>query len=46
MLLRHICRPAAAERLEKALEQNALPITGDKSGVTCKAYTDRLLELL
>ena len=46
MLLRHICRPTAAARLEAALESNPLPITGDKQGVTCKAYTDKLLELL
>ena len=45
MLLRHICRPAAA-RLEAALQSNPLPITGDKQGVTCKEYTDKLLELL
>ena len=46
MLLRHICRPAAAARLEAALRSNPLPITGDKQGVTCKEYTDKLLELL
>ena len=45
MLLRHICRPAAAARLEAALQSNPLPITGDKQGVTCKEYTDKLLEL-
>ena len=45
MLLRHICRPAAA-RLEAALQSNPLPITGDKQGVTCQEYTDKLLELL
>ena len=46
MLLRHICRPAAAARLEAALRSNPLPITGDKQGVTCQEYTDKLLELL
>ena len=46
MLLRHICRPAAAVRLEAALQSNPLPVTGDKQGVTCKEYTDKLLELL
>lgn len=46
MLLRHICRPTAAARLEAALESNPFPITGDKQGVTCQAYTDKLLELL
>ena len=46
MLLRHICRPYAAERLERALNDNPLLITGDKTGVTCKEYVDELLELL
>ena len=46
MLLRHICRPTAAARLEAALQSNPLPITGDKQGVTCQEYTDKLLELL
>ncbi len=46
MLLRHICRPEAAEKLEKAMQNNPLPITGDKSGVTCREYTDRLMELI
>ena len=46
MLLRHICLPTAAARLESALQSNPLPITGDKQGVTCKEYTDKLLELL
>ena len=46
MLLRHICRPQAAERLEKALAANPLPITGDKSGATCQEYTTTLLTLL
>ena len=46
MLLRHICRTAAAERLEKALDANPLSITGGQDGVTCKAYTDKLIELL
>lgn len=46
MLLRHICRPTAAARLEAALQSNPLPITGDKQGVTCEEYTDKLLELL
>ena len=46
MLLRHICRTAAAERLEKALDANPLSITGGQDGVTCKAYADKLIELL
>ncbi len=46
MMLRHICRPKAAERLERALELNPAAITGDQSGATCATYTDALLELL
>ncbi len=46
MLLRHICRPEAAQRLEKALEENPVKITGDKNGATCREYTEKLLELL
>ncbi len=46
LMLRHICRPAAAERLEKALNACPILVTGDKSGETCKAYTAALLELL
>lgn len=46
MLLRHICRPQAAARLENALQTNPLPITGDTAGVTAEEYTGKLLELL
>ena len=46
MLLRHICRPYAAERLERALEDNPLKVTGDRDGATCREYTDMLLEML
>lgn len=46
MLLRHICRGAAAERLEKALEANPVVVTGDRDGATAQAYTDQLMELL
>ena len=46
MLLRHICRSAAAERLEKALEANPVVVTGDRDGATAQAYTDQLMELL
>ncbi len=41
MLLRHIGRNAAAQRLEQAMEQSRL-IAGDNA-VTCQAYTDDLL---
>ncbi|HIT33647.1 MAG TPA: isocitrate/isopropylmalate dehydrogenase family protein [Candidatus Faecousia intestinigallinarum] len=46
MLLRHICRTAAAEKLEGALAACTVPVTGDTSGVTCREYTDALLTLL
>ena len=46
MLLRHICRPEAAARLEKALESCETSVTGDRTGATCAAYADALLQLL
>ena len=46
MLLRHICRSQAAERLEKALEANPVIVTGDQNGATCKEYTEALMKLL
>ncbi|MBE7001902.1 MAG: isocitrate/isopropylmalate dehydrogenase family protein [Ruminococcaceae bacterium] len=46
MLLRHICMFDAAQRLETALEDCAVVVTGDKNGATAAQYTDALLELL
>lgn len=46
MLLRHICRTEAAQRLENALNDCSTVVTGDKSGATCCAYADELLTLL
>lgn len=46
MLLRHICRMDAAEKLEKALDNCKVKVTGYKDGATCAAFTDSLLELL
>ena len=46
MLLRHICRPAAAERLEKALEGCSVVVTGTRDGATGEAYTEEILKLL
>ena len=46
MLLRHICRPQAAQKLEKALGDCPVTVTGDRDGATCKAYTDTLLTML
>ncbi len=46
MLLRHICRPEAAQRLEDALAECTCVVTGTKEGATCEAFADALLELL
>ncbi len=46
MLLRHIGCGAAAQRLESAMAQCPLAVTGDRSGATCTQYTDALLSLL
>ena len=46
MLLRHICRTEAAEKLENALQHCSVCVTGNKDGATGKAYTDALLALL
>lgn len=46
MLLRHICRTEAALRLENALGECAVVITGDGRGATCREYTDALMKLL
>ena len=46
MLLRHICRPQAAELLENALAGCPVIVTGDREGATCEAYADALMALL
>ena len=46
MLLRHICRPAAAEKIEKALDACTLEVKSDGSAATAAQYTDALLQLL
>lgn len=46
MLLRHICRPAAAERLEKALDACPVVVTGTRDGDTGEHYADAILNLL
>lgn len=46
MLLRHICRPKAAQLLEDALAGCPVTVTGDRDGATCEAYADALMELL
>ena len=46
MLLRHICRPETAAKLENALENCKISVTGDRTGATCAEYTRNLLALL
>lgn len=46
MLLRHICRPDAAEKLEKAMAKCIVCVTGDKTGATCIQYADALIHML
>ena len=46
MLLRHICRQDAAARLEKALDENKINVTGDATGSTCDDFMNCLLSLL
>lgn len=46
MLLRHICRANAAEKLETALAEATCVVTGDKSGATCRDFADEILGLI
>ncbi len=46
MLLRHIGRIAAAERLEQALHACPIAVTGNKNGATCAEFTQTLMQLL
>ena len=46
MLLRHIGRAAAADRLEAALDACPAVITGQPDGATCAGYGDGILKLL
>ena len=46
MLLRHICRPEAAEKLEKALDTCAVEVKSDGTAATAAEYTDALMALL
>ncbi|MBR6824025.1 MAG: isocitrate/isopropylmalate dehydrogenase family protein [Firmicutes bacterium] len=46
MLLRHICRTAAAEKLESALDTCTLKVTGDRDGATCAAFADAIMALI
>ena len=46
MLLRHICRIEAAEKLEKAMASCTVEVFSDGSAATASEYTDALMELL
>ena len=46
MLLRHICRTEAAQKLENALQNCDVVVTGDRNGATAKAYGDAILKFL
>lgn len=49
MLLRHIAKPQAAEKLAKAMHictesEKKLIVTGDKNGATCRDFADYVIE--
>jgi len=46
MLLRHICRGEAAAKLEKAMADCTVTITGSVEGATCAQYADALMAML
>ena len=46
MLLRHIGRTAAADKLEAALEACPVVITGQPDGATCADFGDGVLKLI
>ena len=46
MLLRHICRGEAAQRLENALDTCTVVMTGDASGATGAEYAQAIMNLL
>jgi isocitrate dehydrogenase (NAD+) len=46
MLLRHICRAEAADKLEKALDTCTVEVKSDGTAATAEQYTDALMELL
>lgn len=46
LMLRHICRADAAQKLEKALLDCTVKVTGTTEGATGQAYVDELLKLL
>ena len=46
LLLRHICRTEAAEKLENAINACTLEVRSDGAGATCEEYTKELLSHL
>ena len=46
MLLKHICRQDAAQKLENAMDRCQVVVTGDRSGATCQAYMQELLRAI
>ncbi len=46
MLLRHVCRPEAAAKLEEAMANCPAVITGNETGATCEEYANALIEML
>ncbi len=46
MLLRHICRPEAAQRLENAMARCTVEVKSDGTAATAEQYADALMELL
>ncbi len=46
MLLRHICRPQAAAKLEQAMAECTLEVKSDGTAATAEQYADALMELL
>lgn len=46
MLLRHICRPEAAQRLEDAMARCTVEVKSDGTAATAEQYADALMELL
>ena len=46
LLLRHICRTEAADKLDKAMAACTLTVKSDGSAATCAEYTEALIELL
>jgi len=46
LLLRHICRAEAAQKLEDAIATCPLTVKSDGSAATCEEYANALIESL